>query len=108
MLNFTKDQWLGNNWMSIEIKPVAATYMLPILWHLSKTYHFEMPKIVDTLDGYTTQFEVLRSAAMLLIDNWTFSIAFENGIVPDQVLTKLCSLPENYFEQKSGTILERE
>ena len=97
MLSFRKDQWLGNRWASVEIEPVDANCLLPILFHLSTLYQFDMPKLIDTLDGYATDFKISGSRAMLNLDNWSFSIAFENADVRDQVLAELVALPGDYF-----------
>lgn len=97
MLSFRKDQWLGNRWASIEIEPVDTNYLLPILFHLSTLYQFDMPKLIGTLDGYATDFTMSGSKAKLNLDNWSFSIAFENADVRNQVLAELLSLPGDYF-----------
>ena len=101
MPNFVEEQWIGNQWMGIEIKPSDSAYLLPILWYLSTSYHFEMPKIVDTLDGHAAEFIILGSKAKMILDNWTFSIGFENPAVRDQVITELRALPDNYFAQET-------
>src|SRR5574337_252057 len=88
-LRFAGDRWAGNGWASIDIDPVAPGCFLPILLHLSMVYHFEMPPITDTLDGYVAEFDLLDSRVILLLDTWTFSMAFEQPVVRDHVLAHL-------------------
>ena len=83
--------------MSIEVNPVDTDYLLPLLWHLSRSYCFEIPELVDILDGYTAEFEILDSKVKLMLDNWSFSIAFEKPAVRDYVLEELRALPTDYF-----------
>ena len=101
MPKFSEDQWVGNKWMAIDIAPVDPIYLMPILFHLSHVYHFPTPKLIDILDGYAAEFEIMESRAIAFLDNYTSSIAFEKTSVRDQVLTALCTLPENYFDQKT-------
>jgi len=101
MPNFSEDQWGGNKWMAIDINPADPIYLVPILIHLSSLYHFSIPKLIDTLDGYVAEFEIIGSKTIVFLDNYTLSIAFEKISVRDQILTALRSLPENYFDQKS-------
>jgi hypothetical protein len=97
-MHYREGQWIGNKWPSIDIEPVDASYFVPILKHLSVTYGFAMPPIIDTIDGYTADFNLLGSAASLDIDTWMFSIAFEKTNARDLVLAALHALPGNYFE----------
>jgi hypothetical protein len=57
-----------------------------------------MPPIIDTIDGYAADFEILGSEASIHIDTWSFSIAFEIERVRDQVMEDLQRLPVRYFE----------
>jgi hypothetical protein len=98
MLKFSKDRWLGNKWASIEIDPVDAIYFLPMLSYLMTSYQFPQPYIIDGIDGYMTEFKILTVNAILSIDTWSFSIAFEQDAVRDRVLEALCTLPDEYFE----------
>lgn len=94
---FSADRWLGNKWASIEIEPVDEVYFLPMLSHLMTTYHVPQPTIIDSIDGYFAEFQLLNSKSILSIDAWTFSIAFEDEVVRDIVLEALVELPDNYF-----------
>ena len=100
MLHFRKDQWQGNRWASIDIQPVDAAYFPRVLAHLSSQYGFALPPIIDVIDGYAADFVLLDSKATIHIDTWTFSIAFEQERVRDQVLTDLQALPPEYFYTK--------
>jgi hypothetical protein len=98
MLHFRRDQWQGNRWASIDIQPVDTAYFLRLLAHLSNQYGFALPPIIDIIDGYAADFVLLGSRATLHIDTWTFSVAFEEERVRDQVLVDLQGLPSEYFE----------
>ncbi len=98
MLTFSEDRWIGNKWASIEIEPVDEGYFLPVLFYLTTTYHFPQPSIIDGIDGYIANFRLLDCDAMLTIDIWTFSIAFEHDAIRDIVLEALRGLPYDYFE----------
>jgi hypothetical protein len=97
-LEFRKDYWLGNKWASIDIGPVDGAYFPRLLTHLSLRYGFPIPPILDTIDGYAADFEILGSEASIHIDTWNFSIAFEVEAVRDQVMADLQGLPPRYFE----------
>jgi hypothetical protein len=97
MLRFCKDNWLGNKWASIEIWPVDTGYFLKLLAHLSLQYGFTVPPIIDILDGYAADFEILGSKAKIHIDSWTFSIAFEQEAVRDRVIAELQALLADFF-----------
>jgi hypothetical protein len=104
MLHFRKDRWQGNRWASIDIQPVDAAYFSRLLTHLSSHYSFVLPLIIDLIDGYAADFVLLGSKATIHIDTWTFSIAFEEEGVRDQVLIDLQELPPGYFEIGQDTI----
>lgn len=95
-MRFAEDQW-ANGWASIDIEPVEANYFLPILFHLSFTYHFAFPQVIMSFDNIAAEFELLNSKGIMLVDNWTFSIAFEKSTVRDQVLAALRELPDLHF-----------
>lgn len=98
MLKFSEDRWLGNKWASIEIDPVDAIYFLPMLSYLMATYNFPMPSLIWDVDGDSADFKIQNSNAILRIDTWSFSIAFEQDAVRDGVLEALRTLPDDYFE----------
>lgn len=98
MLIFAEDRWIGNQWASVDIEPVEEAYFLPLLTYLMTTYAILPPKIIDGIDGYLAEFELLGTQAILSIDTWTFSIAFEQDAVRDRVLEALCQLPDDYFD----------
>jgi hypothetical protein len=98
MLKFTEDRWLGNKWASIEIDPVDDTYFLPILTHLMATYGFPQPSVIDAIDGYIAEFNILNCDAILSLDTWSFSLACKQDAVRDTVLEALRALPDDYFE----------
>jgi hypothetical protein len=98
MLQFRKDQWMGNKWASIDIWPNDAVYFPRVLMHLSCSYGFPLPRILDLIDGYAADFQLLTSDATLHIDTYTFSIAFAHEVVRDRVLADLQALPSDYFE----------
>ena len=97
-MRYREDHWTGNHWASIEIEPVEIAYFLPILKYLSALYEFPMPTIERDVDGYGAHFELLGSKAIIKVDTWSFSIAFERGEVRDQVLAVFRSLPADYFQ----------
>ena len=98
MLKFSEDRWLGNKWASIEIDPVDDVYFLPMLSYLMSTHGFIQPTIIDAIDGYFAEFKLLDCNAMISIDTWSFSIAFEQDGVRDDVLEALLALPDDYFD----------
>jgi hypothetical protein len=98
MLQFRKDQWMGNKWPSIDIWPNDATYFPRVLTHLSCSYGFPLPHIVDLIDGYAADFRLFTSDATIDIDSYTFSIAFADEAVCDHILADLQALPNDYFE----------
>lgn len=97
-MKYSKDQWLGNKWASIAIEPIGAFYFVHILWYLASTYDFPKPPITDAIDGYIAEFNIHDSRAIMSIDAWTFSIAFEDEAVRDVVLEALCELPDDTFD----------
>jgi hypothetical protein len=97
MLRFRKDTWAGNHWPSIEIEPVDATYFPRLLAHLAHTHVFAMPVIVHTIDGLAADFVIHGSRAKMMVDTWTFSIAFARKNVRDSVLNALTTLPGDAF-----------
>jgi hypothetical protein len=96
-MQFRKDQWVGNKWDSIDIEPVDAACVLPLLMHLSNQYGFPMPFIINLIDVYAADFEIAGSQATLHLDTWTFSIAFAQTAVRDAVFDALQGLPEDFF-----------
>ncbi len=96
-MRFREDEWIGNRWPSIDIEPMDQGLFFRLLTHLTVTYNFPMPRIIDTIDGYAADFELAGSAATLSIDACMFSLAFQEQDVRDQVLATLIMLPENYF-----------
>lgn len=97
MLRLYKDEWPGNKWPAIEIYPVDKACFLAILTYLSQTYTFAWPQIVDSSDSCTTFFMINDSVALMLLDTWTFSIAFGLEPVRDEVFADLSALPPDYF-----------
>ena len=98
ILHFREDRWEGNKWPSIDITPNDAAYFLRILAYLSVRYGFTLPRIIDLLDGYAADFQLLGASATIHIDTWTFSLAFADETVRDRVLADLQTLPGDYFE----------
>lgn len=94
---FSEDEWLGNKWPSIDIEPVDMDYFLPILTHLSNSYQFPRPRILWDVDGYSAEFALLGSSAIIKVDTWTFSIAFQRTSVRDKILAHFRSLPPDFF-----------
>lgn len=97
-MTFRKDRWLGNQWASIDIEPVDPYYFLPVLYYFMATYGIARPTVIDTLDGYTTEFTIQGCSTILSIDAWTFSIAFEQDAMRDRVYDALVQLPLDYFD----------
>ena len=97
MITFSKDRWLGNKWPAIEVYPTTTNF-LPIMFHLSRKYNFPFPKIIDIVDGYTSDFKINKTKTIMHIDNWSFSFAFKDENIREMVLTELQSLPASYFE----------
>lgn len=97
MLKFSKSRWLGNKWASIEVDPVDEAYFLPVLYYLMKKYSFSHSKIIDSIDGYITDFKIGDCDVYMGIDTWSFSLAFEQEGIRDKVFDDLCNLPNDYF-----------
>jgi very-short-patch-repair endonuclease len=57
-----------------------------------------MPTIDWDVDGYGADFEILGSKAIIKVDTWSFSIAFEKDVVRDQVLAGFRSLSPDHFQ----------
>ena len=95
-MRLTKDEW-ANGWACINIEPGDGKLFLPILIHLAHAFEFPLPQIMDILDGYAAECEIQKSRAILHMDNWSFSMAFENSDVRDQVLANLEALPDLHF-----------
>ncbi len=91
MAQFSPGYWTGNGWPSIDIEPVDAALLLPILAHLTKTHGFAMPRIIDLIDGYAADFVVEGANATILVDPRTFSLACNNESVRNNLLTELQS-----------------
>jgi hypothetical protein len=98
MLQFRKDQWMGNKWASIDIWPNDVMYFPRILTHLTCSYGFPLPRIIDLIDGYAADFQLLSSEGTIHTDSYTFSIAFADEAVRDRVLADLQGLASDYFE----------
>ncbi len=96
-MRFREDQWTGNQWASIEIEPVDRAYFLPILKYLAASYGLPLPNIIWDVDGYCADFELLGSKAIIKVDTWSFSVAFQISSVRNQVLALFRALPPNYF-----------
>lgn len=105
MLKYSKGRW-ANQWACIEIDPFETNeyyeYFLRVLFHISATYHLDFPKGTGTLDGFIAEFEILGSAVIMHMDNYTFSVAFMAENVRDQVLAELQALPPDYFYIKQS------
>jgi len=98
MLAFSKHRWIGNQWASIDIDPADEVYFLPVLYYLMATYHIPQPPIIDTIDGYTSEFILRDCPTIISVDAWTFSIAFEHDAIRDTVFDNLMKLPSDYFD----------
>lgn len=97
-MKFEKSQWLGNKWPCIYFDPYESWHFLAVLTHLHVTYKFQLPEIMDTLDGYAADFQIDGCEAMMDMDNWAFSVAFADEATRDRVYAELTSLPPNFFE----------
>ena len=98
MIKFAEDRWLGNQWASIDIEPVDASYFLPILSYLMNTYNFPQPHILEDVDGYVADFKIDHCNAIIKVDTWTFSIAFDDEAMRNRVLEAFQQLPDDYFD----------
>ncbi|MBN1310428.1 MAG: hypothetical protein JXB30_03340 [Anaerolineae bacterium] len=98
MLEFREDYWEDSNWASIEINPIDLAYLPKILLHLATTFGLGLSEIVDIVNGYVVDFVILGSPARMHIDNWFFSIGFEDETVRDEILSELQSQPASYYE----------
>jgi hypothetical protein len=97
IVRFHRDNWEGNRWPCIDIDPADAQLFLPLLSYLSAHYGIPMPRIIDCIDGYATDFALLGAQATLQIDPWTFSLACEQAAVRERVLADLQALPADFF-----------
>lgn len=98
LLTFFPFRWSEQGLACIEMDPADQAYFLPLLAYLTQRYAFELPRILDTLDGYAADFRMLGCAATLSVDAYSFSLAFYDDAVRDQVLTELLALPLDAFE----------
>ena len=101
-MRFQKDEWIGNRSPSIDIEPMDENLFFRLLDYLREAYNFPMPRILDTIDGYAADFEILGAAASLSIDAYMFSLGFQRAEVRDQVLATLMALPDNYFDESDN------
>lgn len=101
-MHFRKDEWIGNRWPSIDIEPMDENLFFRLLDYLCKAYNFPTPRILDTIDGYAADFEILGWAASLSIDAYMFSLGFQRAEIRDQVLAALMKLPDNYFDDSEN------
>jgi hypothetical protein len=101
-MKFWQSRWAGNQWASIEIEPLGATYFYSILDFLAETFKFAMPSVFQAIDMYAADFILLGSYATLSLDSYSFSIAFDKEDVRDQVFAMLRALPETYFDEDSA------
>lgn len=93
---FTADTW-ANGSPAIDVSPYEYAHFLILLQHLCTTYGAPLPAVVETLDGYLADLELLGARVQLLLDNWTFSFAFSDAAVRDRVLADLQALPRDAF-----------
>lgn len=98
-LQFPLYRWSERGPLCIEIDPVDAGCFLRVLWFLSQRYHFDFPRIVDTLDGYAADFELLGCHATLSIDAWSFALIVHDDAIRAQVLAELRALPADFFDR---------
>ena len=91
-MNLKKDRWLGNQWASIDITPVDDQYFLLILQALAEAYEIDMPEVIDTIDGYAADFVIDDVEGTFRIDAWTFSLAFADDALRDEVFNWLLRL----------------
>jgi hypothetical protein len=97
-LTFFLFRWTEQGEEDIEIEPVDATCFLRALAYLSGRYHFEFPRIVDTLDGYAADFILLGILATLAIDTWSFALIVRDETARDVALADLRALPPDFFD----------
>jgi hypothetical protein len=96
-MRFLEFEW-ANKWSAINISPAEKAYFKPVLQHLSEQYKFPMPHVHPDDDGYFAYFELSGSQAIISVDEWIFSISFEEISVRNEVLAHLESLPPDYFK----------
>ena len=102
MLEFRENYWEDSNWASIEISPIDLAYLPKLLLHLGTTFGVGLSEIVDVVNGYVVDFEILGSPARVHVDNWFFSIGFADEAVRNEILSELQSLPASYFDVQTS------
>ena len=85
----TKNLWEGDKWTCVEIFPYKYDDFIKTIMRLSMVLNFEIPEIIDILDGYCAEFQVDGFDVKALMDNWTFSIAAENERIRDKIYDAL-------------------
>lgn len=95
---FRKDEWMGNRWPSIDVEPMDQNLFYRLLSYLTVTFQVQMPRIIDTIDGYAADFEIQRCPVSLGIDAYMFTLGCQQPDVRDTILAALSALPEDYFD----------
>ncbi|MCI1187700.1 hypothetical protein MON38_09725 [Hymenobacter sp. DH14] len=101
-MQFYAGKWEGNKWPSIDIEPVASEVFLPLLLFISGAYGFTPPPVTDIVEGYTAEFVIREKRVVMLLDNWTFSIASESEALRNDLLNRLLTLPPTFFDSKKA------
>ncbi|HWX02899.1 hypothetical protein [Collimonas sp.] len=88
-MTFTKSQWVGNKWPSVDIFPYETDDFLVVVSSLCTAFSLPTPNIVDILDGYAADLIIDKFPVQIMMDNWTFSVASESSDVRDAVMNIL-------------------
>jgi hypothetical protein len=90
-LSLGKSNWEGNHWPSVEFDQYEYEYsdLLIVLTHVCDAFAVEIPEIVGTLDGYTAEIAIDGQRVVVLIDNWTFSLATPSTTLRDNIFDTL-------------------
>ena len=88
-MTYNPGRWEGNQWASIEITPVDAAAIPPLLQLLTDAYGLEAPELIDHLEGTGADFEIDDIQCTMDFDGESFSLAFEDEPLRDEVLDLL-------------------
>jgi hypothetical protein len=86
-----KSTWEGNHWPSVEFDQYEYEYsdFLIVLTQVCEAFTVEIPEIVGTLDGYNSEIAIDGQRVVVLIDNWTFSLATPTTTLRDKIFDAL-------------------
>jgi hypothetical protein len=76
----------------IDITPVDESCFMPLLLHLTRSYHFPMPPVTDRITGYFANFKIAGKWVSLDVDTYDFMLIFKDVTLRDRVLAYLMTV----------------